>query len=282
MAGDKADAQTMTPGMTFRDCAGVCPEMVAMPPGSFVMGSPATEQGRYDNEGPQHQVAINYSFAIAKYDVTRDEYAAFVSETNRPDSASCYVFDGKTFKDTPGMNWRNPGFTQTGRDPAVCVSWDDTQAYASWLGQKTGKKYRLLSEAEWEYAARAGTTTAYYWGDMASHDDANYGSDTCCSALVSGRDQWVNTSPVGSFSANAFGLYDMSGNVFQWTMDCLNETYAGAPSDGSAWQSGTCGRRILRSGSWYDNSRVIRSASRGRYNSGDRISGIGFRVARTF
>ena len=158
---------------------------------------------------------------------------------------------------------------------------DDAQAYTAWLSRKTGKRYRLLSEAEWEYAARAGTTTANWWGNVESHEHSNYGKDDCCAGLATGRDQWVTTSPVGSFPANAFGLYDMLGNVWQWTGDCQNANYNGAPANGSAWGSGDCGQRVLRGGSWTDGPRYLRSSDRVWNNSSDRDSNDGFRVART-
>ncbi|MEQ9360164.1 MAG: formylglycine-generating enzyme family protein, partial [Rhodospirillales bacterium] len=134
---------------------------------------------------------------------------------------------------------------------------------------------------EWEYAARAGTETAYHWGNRASHDHANYGTDNCCNGLAEGADRWWNTSPVGSFPANAFGLYDTAGNVFEWVEDCWNESYAGAPSDGSAWTAGDCSRRVLRGGSWDFKPRDIRAAIRLRSTTGIRYNGSGFRIART-
>ncbi|MEM8920512.1 MAG: formylglycine-generating enzyme family protein, partial [Pseudomonadota bacterium] len=168
-----------------------------------------------------------------------------------------------------------------GSRPVINVDWNDAQAYVRWLSRKTGKTYRLLSEAEWEYSARAGTTTAYWWGDRASHDYANYGKDQCCSGLASGRDEWVNTAPVGRFPANAFGLYDMHGNVWEWTQDCWNGSYSGAPTNGSAWISGDCSRRVLRGGSWYLYPRLLRSASRFRSTTSVPSYVVGFRVART-
>jgi len=278
-----ASAQTSVPE-AYRDCASVCPEMIVIPPGSFSMGSPASEQGRSDDEGPQHPVTINYTFTIGKYDVTQDEYAEFVSETHRPEPASCITQDASgQWDDTKGHNWHDPGFPQTGRDPVVCVSWDDAQAYVQWLSKKTGKRYRLLSESEWEYAARARTTTPYWWGQTANRDYANYGADQCCSGLglASGHDQWVNTSPVGSFPANAFGLYDMGGNVWQWLDDCWNKSYSGAPMDGSPRHSGSCDLRVQRGGSWVNYPGLIRAASRDGGSTASRSSTSGFRVAKT-
>ena len=156
----------------------------------------------------------------------------------------------------------------------INVSWEDAQGYVRWLSRKTGEEYRLLSESEWEYVARAGTRTRYWWGDEIGRNRAN--CDGCGS-------RWEDrqTAPVGSFSANGFGLHDVHGNVWEWVEDCWNESYAGAPRDGSAWESGECGRRVLRGGSWYNNLRYLRSAFRGRNSAGNRYMFIGFRVART-
>ncbi len=176
----------------------------------------------------------------------------------------------------------NPSRFQGDRNPVKQVSWDDAQDFVRRLGAKTGKQYRLLTEAEWEYAARAGTATKYPWGVGASHEYANYGKDRCCGGLASGRDRWVNTSPVGSFSANAFGLHDMHGNVDEWVDDCWHDSYSEAPTNGSAWASGgDCRDRVLRGGSWGLGPWNLRSASRLRFTSGFRLSSGGFRVART-
>jgi formylglycine-generating enzyme required for sulfatase activity len=222
------------------------PQMVVVPPGSFMMGD--------HSDGPQHEVTINYSFALGKYPVTRDEYAQFASETSA------------------NSEWQSPGFSQTGRDPVVNVSWNDAQAYVRWLSEKTGKNYRLPSEAEYEYAERAGTTTAYWWGDSDA-DLCRYANGDPCNHH--------GTVAVGSYPPNAFGLYDMAGNVWEWTEDCWNESYAGAPDDGSAWTSGDCGERVLRGGSWYFNDFDLRSAYRDRISTGNRDNDVGFRVART-
>lgn len=250
-------------------------------------------------EGPQRRVSIR-QFAVGKFAVTRSQWAAFVSATNRPTRAGC-AWTGRTgSKPDPEGSWRNLGFAQDDTHPVVCVTWNDAQDYVRWLSHRTGHKYRLLTEAEWEYAARAGTTTPYPWGSTATHEYANYGADVCCSGLASGRDQWVNTSPVGSFPPNAFGLYDMHGSVWQWVQDCFAGSYAGLPTDGSAYEvdvelkltgplaklSGTrsCSYRMVRGG---DPPAMIRSAFR-NFGPGpgatlqDYGSGGGrFRVART-
>ena len=247
-----AQAAGQSPGDTFRDCPG-CPELVVVPSGRFMMGSPESESGRFDNEGPVHEVTIACPFAVGVYEVTLDEWDACVSDGGcggyRPD-------------DMPRLS-----------HPVFNVSWNDAKAYVRWLSGKTGEAYRLLSDAEWEYVARAGTTTRYWWGDDIGQDRAN--CDGACG------DSYNYSAPVGSFSANPFGLYDMHGNVFEWVEDCWNESYHGTPSDGSAWESGECGLRMLRGGSWYVSPRNLHSAFRGSFPSGIRFFDIGFRVART-
>ena len=249
------EASTAAEGGVFRDCD-VCPEMVVVPAGSFMMGSPPSEEGRDDDEGPVHRVMIAEPFAAGKYEVTFEEWDACVS------GGGCSGY-------RPGDHgWGR------GRRPVIDVSWKDAQAYVAWLSRKAGKEYRLLSEAEWEYAARAGTTTRYHWGDDVGRDRANCYGSLC-------GDSWEYTAPVGSFGANGFGLHDMHGNVWEWVEDCWNG-YAGAPSDGSAWESGNCGMRVLRGGSWNFNPRFLRAADRVRIFTGYRnLSYGGFRVART-
>jgi formylglycine-generating enzyme required for sulfatase activity len=272
-----ADAQT---DKGIKDCIDVCPEMVLIPAGSFTMGSPASEKGHFLDE-EQHSVTVAKPFLLSKYDVTRGEFAKFVAETHYDaKEAGCTGAAGVAFGTSPKLNWESPGFTQTDRDPVVCVNWADAQAYVDWLSKKTGKPYRLPSEAEWEYAARAGTTTAYPWGNAPSHDNANYGEDDCCAGLVSGKDQWMNTSPVGSFPANGFGLYDMNGNVWQWTQDCYHASASGGSADGAASTAGDCDLRMLRGGSWFFSPVLARSANRVWFNPVNRYVIIGFRVAR--
>ena len=246
------------PGEIFRDCD-QCPEMVVVPAGRFRMGDLAG--AGFLNERPVHDVTVS-PFAAGKYEVTFAEWDA------------CVAGGGCTHRPAD-KGWGR------GTRPVINVSWDDTQAYVRWLSRETGKPYRLLSEAEWEYVARAGSTTKYWWGNAADHDHANYGKDGCCEGMAAGADRWVNTSPVGSFKANAFGLFDTVGNVFEWVEDCWNKHYNGAPADGSAWMSGNCDRHVLRGGSWDYSPRFIRSAIRYRGGTGYRSRGLGFRVART-
>jgi len=238
------------------------PETVVIPAGKFIMGSPTSDRGRVNSESPQHEVSIK-SFAIGKYDVTFDEWDACVA--------------------AGGCNGHIPSDRGWGRGnrPVIYVSWDDAQNYVKWLTSVTGQKWRLPTEAEWEYAARAGTTTAYYWGDSGNHDYANYGADECCQGMAQGKDKWINTSPVGSFEPNKFGLYDMVGNVYQWMQDCSSDNYEGAPTDGSAWLKGAdCEARELRGGSWYFFADNVRSAMRFYLPSAFRFNFIGIRVVR--
>ncbi|PCJ12001.1 MAG: hypothetical protein COB04_18365, partial [Gammaproteobacteria bacterium] len=206
------------------------PEMVLIESGVFSMGSPADEENRASDEGPVHQVAVQ-AFSLSRCEVTVQEFETFVSETGYITDAEQFDLEGQVkgcfgFAETNAENWRNPGFSQTSQSAVVCVSFRDTQAYSLWLSLRTGQSYRLPSEAEWEYAARGTKATAYPWGKEASHEYANYSG-------VGARDQWQYTSPVGSFSANDFGLYDMHGNAWEWAEDCWQGDYNGAPVDGS-------------------------------------------------
>ena len=233
-ASATAISKDWKPGQVFRDCP-ECPEMVVIPAGSFLMGSPPNEPGRFTGEDPQRQVNIR-QFAVGKFDVKRGEWAEFAKLTNRAAHEGC-EFSGFPKDQANRASWRNLGFPQDEAHPVVCVTWGDVQDYVHWLSQRTGHKYRLLSEAEWEYAARAGTATAYPWGSTASHEYANYGTEKCCGdGLAVGRDRWVETSPVGSFPPNGFGLYDMHGNVLQFVQDCFSPSYAGLATDGSAYE----------------------------------------------
>lgn len=277
-------------GTGFRDCKDVCPEMVTIPKGRFVMGSPEDERGRETDEG-EHLVSIDYSFAVGKYEVTRAEFAEFVDATRYDAKGEgCYGLapDGSKFVPYPNYSWENPGYPQTDRDPVVCVNFDDAQAYIDWLSKKTGKKYRLLTEAEWEYAARAGTTTPYFRDTdpdsvckIANVADQRVKVRYNTWTVPNCNDNFLYTAPVGSFPANKFGLYDMSGNVWQWTQDCYKSDYDDAPTDGSAFITDTCGQRVLRSSAWYLNQWSARAAYRGWGFPLLRDFGTGFRVARS-
>ncbi|WP_248595499.1 formylglycine-generating enzyme family protein [Candidatus Accumulibacter phosphatis] len=287
------DAGQLSPGSIFRDCRDEsCPWLVVLPPGRFVMGSAAGEAEPKPDEGPQHEVAIAAKIAVMQHEVTRGQFAAFVKETKYQIKAACSTLTGKGFAVDPKGAWNSVGFTQTDQHPVVCVDWNDARAYALWLSQRTGRNYRLLSEAEWEYAARAGSQTPYAFGDRAN-EICSYGNvadrslKDALKELLKGwvfadcSDGNVYTASVKSFKANAFGLYDMLGNAWEWTEDCYHGNYSNAPGDGSAWVDGNCSQRILRGGGWDDDPYKARSANRFGSAPGGRGSGVGFRLART-
>jgi formylglycine-generating enzyme required for sulfatase activity len=260
-----AAEQRLKAGDSFQECAKGCPEMIVVPPGEFWMGSP-DGQGESE-EHPHHKVKIDRPFAVGKFAVTWDEWDACVWTT------ACV----QNFYSDFGK----------GRQPVINVGWGEAKQYVAWLSRATGKHYRLLSEAEWEYAAR-GITSAdahhptYPWGDTASHEYANYGEDQCCKGKIEGRDQWLNTAPVGQFPPNDFGLYDMVGNVWQWVEDRWHDDYSGAPSDGRVWaEGGEESLRVVRGGSWIASPQYIHSASRDKDSILIRSGGLGFRVARS-
>ena len=257
-------------GRKFRDCED-CPEMVVVPAGAFTMGSPGEESGRYADEGPRHHVKIWYPFAVGLYEVTFGEWDACVGDGG----CGGYVPDDK--------GWGR------GNRPVINVSWNDAQAYVQWLSNKTGAEYHLLSESEWEYVARAGTSTARYWGESsdaqcryangADETARRYHSNLPVEACDDGH---YHTALVGTYTANAFGLYDVLGNVWEWTQDCWIDNYSNISGDGSARESGDCSKRVFRGGSWSSGPLFLRSAYRIGDTSELRDSGIGFRVARSF
>jgi formylglycine-generating enzyme required for sulfatase activity len=234
------------------------------------MGSPGSEKDRRDDEGPVHRVTISYPLAVSKYPVTGGLWRQYLlQKTGKSGSNNCAgrIFFG------PEHVWRDPGFTQEDNHPVFCVSWNEAQGYASWLTQKTGYTYRLPSEAEWEYSARAGTTTAYYWGEELGRGHANCNS---CGSQWDGK----QTAPVGSFGPNSWGLYDMLGNVNQWTQDCYHKNYDDAPTNGSAWVATSCSYRVLRGASWHDTTMYVRAAHRFQFDPSGELPYVGFRVAR--
>ena len=239
--------------------AAVAPEMVMIPAGSFRMGC-VSGQDCFSYERPVHNVRIQQAFAVSKYEVTFAQWDA------------CVLGGGCGGYRPDDRGWGR------GTRPVIRVSWDDAQEYVGWLSRQTGEAYRLLSESEWEYVARAGSSTAYSWGNAIGNNRANCGDRE---SLGTCGDQWENTAPVGSFQANGFGVYDMHGNVREWVEDCWHERYRRARSDGSAWRSGDCSRRVLRGGSWDVDPWFLRSAFRNGVTTGTRIYNDGFRVART-
>ncbi len=273
------------------------PEMVVIPAGTFNMGSPETEADRGLDEGPQHRVSIT-EFALGKTEVTVKQFQQFVTATgystdaekNAGNSQGCAAFKaGTVFGDTSSYTWKQPGFEQSPNHPAVCLSWNDAQAYVAWLVLETGKRYRLPSEAEQEYAIRAGTATPFPWGGEVNFacSHANVLDQSSLAKLagfpaVECDDAFVLTSPVASFQANAFGVHDLVGNVVEWTDDCSNANYDGAPIDGSAWASGDCSRRVLSGAGWLDTPTHLRSAYRGRGALSFRNIDTGLRLALGF
>jgi formylglycine-generating enzyme required for sulfatase activity len=249
----RQDTQNARPGLEFKECSNGCPVMIVVPAGKFKMGSPTGEPDRNVTEGPLHEVTIAM-FAASKFEVTFADWDACVF------AAACSQL---------------PDSWGRGAMPVINVSWRDAKQYVGWLSQLTGQEYRLLTEAEWEYAARAGTDTPYSWGADPASGDAN--CDGCGS-------HWdlKQTAPVGSLKPNPFGLYDMHGNVWEWVEDHWHENYIGAPNDGSSWlQGGDPDYRVVRGGSWRNERELVRAAVRFKRNINVRFDTLGFRVART-
>ena len=268
----------------LQDCA-TCPEMVAIPAGTFVMGAAPGEEERENltldfrhRSAPQRTIAVK-AFAAGRHEITRGQYRAFAQATGRS-AEGCFVWAGADFELRATTSWRDPGFAQDDTHPATCVSWDDATAYTAWLSKLTARRYRLLTEAEWEYAARAGSTTSRHWGDNASCDFAN-GADRSTVARVPEASAWpaaecndrhAYTAPVGSYRPNRFGLHYMIGNVEEWTLDCWRPDY-------SEPRAGDCRMRAVRGGSWLDAPVGLRSAYRVGSPPSVRVYRRGFRVA---
>jgi formylglycine-generating enzyme required for sulfatase activity len=250
------------------------PKMIVVPAGEYTMGSPASEPNRQANEGPRHRVRIGYSFAISQYTITMGEYARFVADTHHDVGEACFTIEHGEYRLREGRDWRRVGFTQTGNSPRGCVNRNDAQAYVSWLSKRTSHTYRLLSEAEYEYANRAGSVNANWWGDDIGKNRTV--CDGCGSALDNRQ-----LAAVGSFAANAFDLYDTTGNTWSWLSDCWNANYAGAATDGSANADGDCDLHVMRGGSAHSPAKELRSAARSRHSFSLRNLPVGFRVART-
>jgi formylglycine-generating enzyme required for sulfatase activity len=299
--------------------------MVVVPPGSFRMGLPGSMSGeKVEFEAPQHDVKIDYEFFVGRYEVTVGQFAAFVKETGyKAESESgCNALNREMrWHLDAARNWRNPGFPQSDEHPVVCVSWNDAKAYVEWLSKVTGKRYRLLSESEWEYVARAGARGLRPWGDADSDAcrHANVWDDAGLAGIGIARpadqvatpgvtvggvgireggggslrgslgpwyrtthwctDSHTYTAPVGKYLPNRFGLHDMIGNAWEWVEDCMNASYAGAPSDGTAWRTGNCERRVQRGASWVSVPQDARVARRSFRGTAFRGFDSGFRVA---
>ncbi|HPF25524.1 MAG TPA: formylglycine-generating enzyme family protein [Steroidobacteraceae bacterium] len=282
-----SQSRDFEPGTEFSDCDG-CPVMVVVPGGRFQMGSLEGETGRF--EGPIHEVRIGYDFAVGKFEVTYAQFAEFVRAAGHVPAERCIVWTDK-WEALDDTSWRNPGYGRAplGDEPVGCISWNDAKAYVAWLADKTGAPYRLLSESEWEYAARGGTSTRYYWGDDAD--------DICVRANLfdaSGRrasdltyvsadcdDGYPFTAPVGSFPPNPFGIHDITGNVWEWTEDCYAMPYPAGLTDGRSHQvDGECELRSIRGGGWITSVARQRPAFRGRDPAPLVFAPFGLRVAR--
>ena len=263
-AGRKVEEDTTSPGRVFHD-APIAPEMVVIPAGDFLMGSPEAEKRRYEEEGPQHRVVIPTPFAMGKYAVTFEEFDHFVSESGHGHH--------------PHSNrWSR------GSRPVIDVNWDDAVAYCRWLSEETGHDYRLPTEAEWEYACRAGTTTPFYFGETIGTDQANYdGNYTTYGNGLEAKFR-KKTMKVGQFPANAFGLHEMHGNVWEWCADCHEKDAYDKHIDVYPNMVGdleSSGKRVIRGGSWINRPKNLRSATRTCVPTGDRYYFLGFRIART-
>lgn len=284
-AGTVADRTSETT-LVLRDCS-ECPELIVIPAGKFMMGGSAREAGSGENERPRHEVQIPQPLAVGRYEITRGQFASFVKATSYAAETSCNVWVGNEWTNQPGRNWRNPDFSQDDNHPVVCVNWNDARAYVAWLSMRTGKPYRLLSESEWEYAARGGTRTSRYWGDDSAlacdyanvHDATAQSSRNFSWENHECHDNVVETAPVGKFKPNPFGLYDMLGNVWEWVEDCQNVNYIGAPTDGSARLSDDCPKRVYRGGGW-SGPAFPRAAVRNGATANYRSQLLGIRVVR--
>ncbi len=249
------------------------PELIVVPAGEYTMGSPASEPHRLPNEGPRHRVRIGYSLAVGKYSVTVGEYARFVADTHHDIGEACFTIEHGEYRLRGNRDYQRVGFSQTRNGPAGCVNWFDAQAYVEWLSKKTGHAYRLLSEAEYEYLNRAGTVSAYWWGEDIG---TNHAVCDGCGSIWDKR----QLAMVGSFAPNPFGLYDTTGNNWSWLADCWNASYAGAPADGSAFSTGDCDLHVMRGGGERSPYPELRSAYRSRHWFSLRNIVVGFRVAR--
>ncbi|MBL8671876.1 MAG: formylglycine-generating enzyme family protein [Alphaproteobacteria bacterium] len=281
---------TAKPGDRLRDCP-ECPDLVVIPAGAFSMGAADDEPNPNGQEQPRRQVTVDRPLAFAAREVTRAAFAAFVKDSGRKPIASCMVQDEQGWSVRSGADWQDPRFKQADDEPVVCVSWEDAAAYAAWLAARTGRPYRLPSEAEWEYAARAGSAGRHYWpgpaSDICKHENV---LDAAGLAAGAGKaqafgcdDGFARTAPVGRFPANPFGLHDMLGNVHEWTQDCWHKDYAGAPATAAPRLDGNCELRTIRGGSWVSREGQVRAARRLYGGPGTGVAAmsiIGFRVVR--
>jgi formylglycine-generating enzyme required for sulfatase activity len=291
-----AAAQPQVPGTAFRDCDD-CPEMIVVPAGSFTIGAPGNEVDRTEAEGPPRQLRFDHPFAVGRFEITRGQFARFRRETppsTMPGTCVAYEPAIANFRERAALQpWMRPGFAQQDDHPAVCVSWDEAKAYANWLSKRTGQAYRLLSEAQWEYVARAGSTTSRPWGDDPDQSCryANLADETFVREVPRNgkrwypgwhkcRDGYAYTAPVGRFAANAFKVHDMLGNAWEWVEDCWNPGFSAMSPNGAPATTGNCTQRVYRGGAWRSYPSLARSARRSKMDRDHRHALVGFRVAR--
>ena len=284
------DTKYFSPGLIFGDCRD-CPSMIVVPAGQFTMGTPLEEGGTPKWSNPAHTVTIGRSIAVARFLVTNNEFAEFVTDTWSQRALDQPWADTDQQTSYSHLLWRGREvLSERGFEthPVVRVSWPGAQAYVQWLSRMSGHRYRLLSEAEWEFAARAGTKTTFFFGDDATNacDFANvpdraFVQNHLNASGINCTDGYSETSPVGKFKPNSFGLYDMVGNVWEWVEDCWHDGYAGAPTNGAAWiADGICTKRVLRGQSFDIINWAEGVALRSSWDANGRLSTIGFRVAR--
>lgn len=296
-----AIGQPATTASATKDCE-ACPELAVVPPGQFTMGSAPDAVERDADTGESPGIALSFArpFLIARREITVGEFRRFVEATGWKAVLGCRVWLGGQWVQDRDRSWRDPGFGAAPRDdePVVCVSWDDARAYAEWLGKESGKRYRLPSEAEWEYVARGGTSFPRYWGERDSREDValslacDHANVYDSSAVDAQRFPWPNArcsdrapalAPVGQYKSNAFGVFDIIGNAREWVMDCFTASYAGRPLDARAWTwQGGCELKGVRGGSWASRPRDARAPARGAEPTSHRQSDLGFRVVRDY
>ena len=296
-----AKAQTTPPVTAARDCEN-CPELAVVPPGQFAMGSApdAAELDRTTGETPAVALSFTRPFLISRREINVGDFRRYVEATGAEPAPGCRVWLGGQWVQERDRGWRDPGFALPPRDdePVVCVNWDDARGYAEWLSQQSGKRYRLPSEAEWEYVARGGTSYPRYWGERDSREDlvlslaCDYANVYDSSAVDAQRFPWPNArcndraaalAPGAQYKPNAFGVFDIIGNAREWVMDCHTASYAGRPEDGRAWTwQGGCEWKGVRGGSWASRPRDARAPARGAELTAHRQSDLGFRVARDY
>lgn len=300
---DGGSAKADETGKVFRDCND-CPEMAVMPTGSFIMGTSLEEEERHGlpvhNRGtamPQHKVTFSQPFAMGRYPITVAQFRQFVSESKYEPSDACFtnILNGgiSIYEKMRGYSWRAPGYPQNDSHPVVCISSEDAEAYAEWLSSKTGFAYAVPNEAQYEYATRAGTQTSFFWGDdrdaraceYSNQPDFDQGRANAHAPMgydyrFQCSDGYAFTSPVGHYKPNPWGLYDMQGNIWEWTSDCWNANYDGAPVDGSTWTTGDCDARSSRGGSWGNAAFSAMAGQRTARAAGYVGHSWGFRVVR--